>query len=99
LLKAQLLLTEREMQAVQTRQELIIYRLNHLELLDNMPDYEVTVKPVEALAIAAIRETVPEIKQMPSQCGEMFRIGYFCISGRGFTLERPLQTLRSWRAL
>ncbi len=73
LLKAQLLLAEREMHSIQARQEQIITRLNHLDLEDNMPAYEVTLKPVEALTIAAIRETVPIIERMPARCGEMFQ--------------------------
>lgn len=37
-----------------------------------MPEYEVTLKPVETLTVAAIRETVPTLEQMPRRCGEMF---------------------------
>lgn len=37
-----------------------------------MPAYEVTLKPVDKLTIAAIREVVPAIEQMPQRCSEMF---------------------------
>ena len=37
-----------------------------------MPAYEVTLKPVEKQTIAAIRETVQSIEQMPDRCAEMF---------------------------
>ena len=37
-----------------------------------MPAYEVTLKPVEELTIAAIREVVPAIEQMPQRCSQMF---------------------------
>ena len=37
-----------------------------------MPVYEVILKPVESLTIAAIREIVPVIEQMPNRCSEMF---------------------------
>ena len=37
-----------------------------------MPAYEVTLKPVETFTIAAIRETVPTLEQMPQRCSEMF---------------------------
>jgi effector-binding domain-containing protein len=37
-----------------------------------MPAYEVSLKPVETLTVAAIRETVPTLEQMPERCSEMF---------------------------
>ena len=73
MLMAQLVLTERELQAAQARQEQIIARLKTLELEENMPAYEVTLKPVEAVCMAAIREIVPEVEQMPERCGAMFQ--------------------------
>jgi len=73
MLKTQLLLTEREMQTVQARQEQIMARLNYLDLEENMPAYEVILKAVEALPVASIREIVPVIEQMPARCGEMFQ--------------------------
>ena len=72
MLKAQLIRAEGEVQAAQLRQERILARLNYLNLEDDMPAYEVTLKPVEALTVAAIRETVPAIEQMPERCSEMF---------------------------
>jgi DNA-binding transcriptional MerR regulator len=72
MLKAQLIRAEDEMQAARSRRERIIARLNYLKLEDTMPAYEVTLKPVEKISIAAIRETVPVIEQMPKRCSEMF---------------------------
>jgi effector-binding domain-containing protein len=37
-----------------------------------MPEYDVSLKPVETLTVAAIRETVPTLEQMPQRCSEMF---------------------------
>src|SRR5678815_2599284 len=63
---------DRDIQTAQLRQERIVARLNYLNLEDDMPAYEVILKPVEKLTIAAIRETVPAIEQMPQRCSEMF---------------------------
>lgn len=72
MLKAQLVRAEQDIQTAQLRQERIVARLNYLNLEDDMPAYEVILKPVEKLTIAAIRETVPAIEQMPQRCSEMF---------------------------
>ena len=72
MLKAQLARTEHEIEAAQLRQERILARLQYLNLEDDMPAYEVTLKPVETLTVAAIREVVPTLAQMPQHCSEMF---------------------------
>ena len=72
MLKAQLVRAEQEIQAAQLRQERILARLHYLNLEDDMPEYEVALKPVEKLTIAAIREVVPTLEQMPQRCSEMF---------------------------
>ena len=72
MLKAQLMRVEQEAQAAQLRRERILARLNSLNLEDHMPEYEVTLKPVERLTIAAIRETVPAVEDMPERCSQMF---------------------------
>ena len=72
MLKAQLFRAEQEVQASQLRQERILARLNTLNLEDNMPAHEVTLKPVDKLTIVAIRAVVPTIEQMPQRCSEMF---------------------------
>jgi DNA-binding transcriptional MerR regulator len=72
MLKAQLARAEQEIQAAEGRHERILARLQYLNLEDDMPAYEITLKPVEKLTIAAIRETVPTIEQMPQRCSEMF---------------------------
>ena len=72
MLKTQLVRAEQEIQAAQLRQERIVARLQYLNLEDDMPEYEVALKPVEKLTIAAIREVVPTLEQMPQRCSEMF---------------------------
>ncbi|HEX6033457.1 MAG TPA: helix-turn-helix domain-containing protein, partial [Anaerolineales bacterium] len=72
MLKAQLFRAEQDVQAAQLRQERILARLNTLNLEDDMPAQEVTLKPVDKLTVAAIREIVPAIEQMPQRCREMF---------------------------
>ena len=72
LLKAQLIRAETDIQSAQLRRDRVMARLNYLNLEDDMPAYEVTLKPVEKITIAAIREVVPTIEQMPERCSEMF---------------------------
>ena len=72
MLKAQLIRAEEETRAAQLRQERILARLQSLNLEADMPAYEVNLKPVEPLTIAAIREVVPTLEQMPQRCSEMF---------------------------
>jgi DNA-binding transcriptional MerR regulator len=72
MLRVQLLRAEQEVLAAQLRQERILTRLQSLNLEDNMPAHEVTLKPVDTLTVAAIRETVPTLEQMPQRCSEMF---------------------------
>jgi DNA-binding transcriptional MerR regulator len=72
MLKAQLVRAEQEVQAAQLRQERILARLHYLNLEDDMPAYEVTLKPIDKFTVAAIREVVPTIEQMPQRCSEMF---------------------------
>jgi DNA-binding transcriptional MerR regulator len=72
MLKAQLVRAEQEVQIAQLRQERILARLHSLNLEDTMPEYEVALKPVDTLTIAAIREVVPTLEEMPQRCSEMF---------------------------
>jgi DNA-binding transcriptional MerR regulator len=72
MLKAQLIRAESDIQSSQLRRQRVLARLNYLNLEDDMPEYEVTLKPVEKLTVASIRETVPAIEQMPQRCSEMF---------------------------
>ena len=72
MLKAQLVRTESEIESAQSRRERVLARLKSLNLEDSMPAYEVTLKPVEEHTIAATRENVRTIEQMPERCSEMF---------------------------
>lgn len=83
MLKSQLVLAEQEILSAQARQEQIINRLNHLDLEECMPAYEIILKSVEPLTIAAIRETVETVDQMPARCGAMFqKIGQWLVTHR-----------------
>jgi len=72
MLKAQLALAESAIETAQLRRDRILARLNSLNLEETMPAYEVTLKSVDALAVAAIREVVPALAQVPQRWGEMF---------------------------
>ena len=72
MLKAQLIRAESEIQSAESRRRRILARLNYLNLEDTMPAYEVTLKPAARQTIAAIRENVQTIEQMPERCAEMF---------------------------
>lgn len=72
MLKAQLAAVESEIETAQLRRERILARLKYLALEENSPAYEVTLKSVEALTVAAIREIVPTIEQVPQRWNEMF---------------------------
>jgi effector-binding domain-containing protein len=72
MLKMQLVAAERELQASHARLDRVKARLHYLDLEDDMPTYEVTLKAVEAQTIAAMREVVPTIAQMPQRCSAMF---------------------------
>lgn len=73
MLKAQLVLTESAIESAQLRRERIQARLKYLNLEEDMPAYEVTLKPVDALTIAAIREIVPTFEQVAQRWGDMFQ--------------------------
>jgi DNA-binding transcriptional MerR regulator len=72
MLKAQLVRAESEIESAQSRRGRVLARLKSLSLEESMPAYEVTLKAVEKHIIAAIRENVSTIEQMPERCSEMF---------------------------
>ena len=86
MLKAQLALAESAIAAAQRRRERILARLNDLSLEENMPPYQVTLKSVEALTVAAIRETVPMLDQVAQRWAEMFNTigGWMTANGLPF---------------
>ena len=90
MLKAQLVLAESAIETAQMRRERILARLNYLTLEENMPVYEVTLKSVDALTVAAIRETVPTIEQMPQRCGEMFNMIASWMASNGLPFGPPM---------
>ncbi len=92
MLKAQLVRAESDIQITQLRRERIMARLNSLLSEETMPAYEVIVKPVERQTIAAIREIVPTIEQMPQRCNEMFSLLGQWIKAKGLSVG-PAMTI------
>ena len=72
MLQMQQVVAERDLQAVQKRLDQITTHLNYLNMENKMPTYDVTIKSVEAVTIATIREVVPTAAAMPERCGAMF---------------------------
>ncbi|MBK8899914.1 MAG: MerR family transcriptional regulator [Anaerolineaceae bacterium] len=72
MLKLQLIAAEREMEAVQSRLNLVTTRLQYLKLEDDMTAYEVTLKSVNTHTVAAIREVVRDVEQVPERCNTLF---------------------------
>ncbi len=90
MLKAQLVLAESAIESAELRRERILARLDYLNLEENMPAYEVTLKSVDACIVAAIREMVPAIEQMPQRCGEMFNTIAGWLAANGLPFGSPL---------
>lgn len=90
MLTAQLVLVESAIETAQLRRERILARLNYLTLEEAMPAYEVTLKSVDALTIAAIRETVPTIEQVSQRWGEMFKTIAGWLTATGLPVGLPL---------
>ncbi len=71
MLQAQLEVTEAAIENAQIRREKIQARLKNITE-NNMPVHEVTLRSIDALTIASIRETVPTAAQIPQRWGVMF---------------------------
>ena len=72
MLRMQLVSAERDLQTTRSRVDRITTHLKNINLEDNMSNHGVTLKSVEALTIAGIREIVPSIDQMPERCSTLF---------------------------
>ena len=72
MLKLQLVSAERDLQNAQSRLNRIKARLKHLNLEDSMTTYEVTLKSVDSVTVAAIREVVATAEQVPTRCNVLF---------------------------
>lgn len=92
MLKLQLAAATRERDAAQLRQERLMARLTHLDMEDNMPAYDVILKPGEAMTVAAIREVVPQAEQMPERCQAMFETIAHWLLGQKRPFGPPLTT-------
>jgi len=90
ILKVQLALAESVIEATQQRRELIQARLDHLNLEEIMPAYEVTLKSVDVLTVAAIREMVPAVEVMSQRCGELFKMIADWMVANGLPFGAPM---------
>jgi effector-binding domain-containing protein len=68
-------------------------RLRQIEQEGMMPDYEIVLKEVEPLTIAAAREVVPTVDQMPARCGAL------CAQVAGLVGRAGLREAGPWFAL
>ncbi|MEM7114659.1 MAG: MerR family transcriptional regulator [Chloroflexota bacterium] len=73
MLKAQLALTESQLDAIQLQRDRIVSRLKKLEEGENASAFEITLKSTDAFTVAGLRETVPTAEQVPQRWGEMFQ--------------------------
>ena len=67
---------------IQAKLQLVHSRLRQIESENTMPEYEVIVKPAEAMKIASIREIVPTVSQMPVRSSIMFNAIVEWLHGR-----------------
>lgn len=72
MLKAQLAVTETTIANAQIRREKIQARLKYLTMENDMPVHEVTLRSIDAFTIAAVRETIPTVAQIPERWGNLF---------------------------
>lgn len=72
ILKLHLAAAERDRAAAQSRLDRIKTRLHYLNLEDDMTAFEVTLKSGEALTVAAVREVIPTVEQVPGRCSALF---------------------------
>lgn len=90
MLKAQLVMAESEIETAKMRWERIRSRLNSLALEENLSAYEVTLKSIDALTVAAIRETIPTVEQVPQRLGEMFNTLAAWIKANNLPMGPPM---------
>ncbi len=90
MLKAQLVLTESAIETAQSRRERILNSLNDLNLNENIPSFEVVIKSIDALTVAAIREIVPTVEQVPQYCDKMFNMIAEWMVSNGLPIGTPM---------
>ena len=74
MLNAQLALAESTINEAQHRRERILTRLHSLEVDATIPSYEISLKSVDMCTIAAVRETIPTVEQIPQRWNEIFTL-------------------------
>lgn len=72
ILKAQLKLIDNTIDEAQRRRERISTRLNNLEMDSIFPSFEISLKAVDAFTVAAIRETIPTVEDIPQRWNALF---------------------------
>lgn len=72
MLKAQLVITESTIEEAQRRHQNILARLERLELDQRLPQYEINLKSTEPFMMAAIRETIPTVEEIPQRWNQTF---------------------------
>jgi len=72
MLNAQLALAENTIDEAQRRRERIMNRLHNLEVDKTIPTYDISLKSVDMVTIATVRETIPTVEQIPARWNEIF---------------------------
>lgn len=86
MLKAQLVLTESAIETAQIRRARILACLNN----EDIPAFEIAVKSIDALTVAAIRETVPTVEQVPVHLDKMFNMIAEWMAVNGVPIGTPM---------
>lgn len=73
MLRKHLAEAEQQVQAMAQKLERVQAHLKLLNLEENMPTFDIVLKELAPVTIAAIRQVVPEIDDMPQACGQMFQ--------------------------
>ncbi|MEM8529997.1 MAG: MerR family transcriptional regulator [Chloroflexota bacterium] len=72
MLHTQLAVAENTIHEAQHRRERILSRLHSLEVDKTIPSYEISLKSVDMCIVAAVRETIPTVEQIPQRWNELF---------------------------
>ncbi|MEL6406548.1 MAG: MerR family transcriptional regulator [Chloroflexota bacterium] len=72
MLNNQLALAENTIIEAQRRRERILTRIRAFEMDAKMPSHEISLKALDQLVVAAVRETIPTVEQIPQRWNEIF---------------------------
>ncbi|MEM9950319.1 MAG: MerR family transcriptional regulator [Chloroflexota bacterium] len=90
MLDTQLALAEKTIAEAQQQRERILARLHHLDTDEAMPTYEISLKPVEMLVIASVRETIATVEQIPQRWNEIFTMIAEWIHANKLSISFPM---------